>query len=235
LSGTPRIARIIKRRALSPRVSELTLELGGEPPFRWRAGQYLTVHSGAGVTQPTEPLPYSIASAPDGREPPTLALAIGPGSGAELLAHVAPGTELLVAGPFGSFTLERAPGALLVGAGTGLAPLRGHVLEWLANGGSEPVWLLAGARTEADLLWHDELEALAERAPRFRYEPVLSQPGVTWQRRAGRVQEHLPDLVLHLPAGAAVRVCGGVGMVQSSVHALGELGIPPASIAAESY
>ncbi len=235
LSGTPRIARVITRRALSPRVSELTLALRGEPAFRWRAGQYLTVHAGPGVTLPTGPLPYSIASAPDEREPPTLALAIGPGSGAELLAHVGPGTELFVDGPFGSFTLDRAPGALLVGAGTGVAPLRAHVMAWLASAGSDPIWLLAGARTEADLLWHDEFEELARRASRFHYEPVLSQPGVTWRRRTGRVQEHLPDLVLHLPAGALVRVCGGVGMVESSVFLLGELGMAKAQVAAESY
>jgi CDP-4-dehydro-6-deoxyglucose reductase len=235
LSGTPRIARVLSRRALSPRVSELVLSVPGQPPFRWRAGQYLILHAAAESTLSSEPLPYSIASFDDGREPATLALAIGPGSGAELLAPVGPGAQLFVDGPFGSFTLGRAPGALLVGAGTGVAPLRAHLFEWLAHESEAPVWLLAGARTEQDLLWHSELAALAQRAARFHYEPVLSQPSPGWRGRIGRVQEHLPDLVSRLPADALARVCGAVGMVESSLSLLGELGVPPAHVSAESY
>ena len=207
------------------------LELGGTPPFRFRAGQYLTLH----LASESEPLPYSIASADIGGEPVTFTLAIGPGTGAELLAGTGPGAELAVGGPFGSFTLESAPAALLVGAGTGLAPLRAHSLEWLARPGSAPIVLLAGARTQSDLLWHDELLALARRHAGFRYEPVLSQPGPSWTGRRGRVQEHLRAFTSTLPASFEARVCGAVDMVASTVSRLEELGVARARIAAESY
>jgi NAD(P)H-flavin reductase len=216
-------------------VNELVLEVAGQPPFRWRAGQYLIVHSGADLQPLAEPFPYSIARADDGRDPAKPSLAIGPGSGAELLADVSAGAVLLIDGPFGSFTLEPAPGALLMGAGTGVAPLRAHVLEWLARGGDEPICLLAGARAEADLLWHVELDELARQHARFQYEPVLSQASAAWQGRTGRVQEHLPALLARLPENSSVRVCGAVGMVESGVARLAELGVTGARIAFESY
>jgi NAD(P)H-flavin reductase len=216
-------------------VNELVLEVPGSPPFRWQAGQYVTLHPEGGTGTHEGPLAYSIASAWDGREPPALVLAIGPGSGAELLAGTGPGATLAVDGPFGSFTLPAAPGALLVGGGTGVAPLRAHVGEWLAREGNTPVVLVVGARNETDLLWHEEFVERAHRTPRFRYEPVLSQPSAAWSGRTGWVQAHLPELVATLPPASVARVCGSKAMVANSLSLLQNLGIDGANLEAESY
>ena len=216
-------------------MSELTLEIAGPPVFRWRAGQYLTLHPEGGTGAHEGPLAYSIASACDGGEPARLALAVGPGSGADVLADAGPGTRLEIDGPFGTFTLPRAPGALLVGSGTGVAPLRAHVGEWLGETNGEPVVLVVGARTEADLLWHAEFVARAQATPRFRYQPVLSQPSGAWTGRSGRVQAHLPELVATLPRGSVARVCGSKPMVESCLTLLENLGIPRTNREAESY
>jgi CDP-4-dehydro-6-deoxyglucose reductase, E3 len=235
VSATQRNARVVQRRALSVRVSELVLEIAGAPPFRWRAGQYLTLHPAGGNGAHEGPLAYSIASAWDGTDPPRLALAIGPGSGAEVLAPIGAGASLDIDGPFGSFTLPAAPGALLVGAGTGVAPLRAHVGEWLGRRDAGPVILLVGARTEADLLWHDELGLRGASDARFHYEPALSQPSATWAGRTGYVQAHLPEVVTRLPSGFLVRVCGSTSMVETCLSALRALGVEDARLEAESY
>ncbi|HEV8550553.1 MAG TPA: hypothetical protein VGQ57_16020, partial [Polyangiaceae bacterium] len=137
-------------------MSELVIEVDGEPPFRWHAGQHLAIHPHGGAPSHGGPLWYSIASAWDGQSPPRLALAIGPGTGAEVLAGTGPGAILPVTGPFGSFALPAAAGALLIGVGTGVAPLRAMVAEVINLGGDEPLLLVVGARTERDLLWHPE-------------------------------------------------------------------------------
>lgn len=230
-----RNARIVLRRALSPRVSELVLEIGGTPPFRWRAGQYLTLHPEGGTGAHEGPLAYSIASAWDGADPPCLALAVGPGAGADVLAPLGEGARLAVDGPFGSFTLPVAPAALLVGAGTGVAPLRAHVGEWLARPSANPVTLLAGARSDADLLWHDEFTELARRDARFSYVPVLSQPRAGWTGPVGYVQAHLPEASAPLPAGFVARVCGAKPMVEACLSGLRALGVPDARLEAESF
>lgn len=223
------------RRALSARVSELVLELEGPQPFRWRAGQYVTLHPPGGTGAHEGPLAYSIASAWDGAEPPRFALAIGQGSGADVLARFGEGATLAVDGPFGAFTLPEAPGALLVGAGTGVAPLRAHAAEWLARPAAGPVTLLVGARTQSDLLWHDEFTELARRDARFSYVPVLSQPDGAWAGRRGYVQAQLPELVARLPQGFFSRVCGAKSMVVACLSALRALGVADERLEAESY
>lgn len=235
IQKTERPASVVARRAISPRVSALVLEIPGAPPFRWQAGQYLTLHPEGGTGDHEGPLAYSIASAWDGSEPPRLELAIGPGSGAELLADTGPGAVLAIDGPFGSFTLPPAPGALLIGGGTGVAPLRAHVGEWLARAGSGPVVLVVGARSESDLLWHAEFVERARTTPRFRYEPVLSQPSSAWRGRSGWVQAHLPELVPTLPPASLGRVCGAGALVESCVSLLQNLGMPRANLETESY
>ena len=164
-------------------------------------------------------------------------LAVGPGTGAEVLAETGPDAELSIAGPFGAFTLPAGPAVFLIGAGTGVAPLRAlGAEEALGAEGSTLLVLLVGARSEDDLLWHDELTTAAERSSRFRYEPVLSQPSVAWRGRRGHVQDHLPELTRELPASVAVRICGSATMVEAAVHTLHELGIPIAAIQTrESY
>jgi CDP-4-dehydro-6-deoxyglucose reductase len=235
MSHRLRPARVLARRPLTPRVNELVLEIAGEPPFRWHAGQHLAIHPEGGVPTHEGPLWYSIASAWDGREPAVLSLAIGPGTGAEVLADVGPGAELAVAGPFGTFALPTAAAALLVGAGTGVAPLHAFVEEAFARGTDAPLLLVVGARTEADLLWHVELTSFAARSPAFAYEPVLSQPSEGWSGRRGYVQDHLRELVQTLPPAFIVRACGSVTMVESSLRALAELGVGAERVVAEAY
>lgn len=216
-------------------MSELVLEVSGEPVFRWHAGQHLGLHPEGGVPTHAGPLWYSIASAWDGRDPAVLSLAIGPGTGADVLAGVGPGAELSLTGPFGTFALPVAPGALLVGAGTGVAPLHAFVEESFARGDQFPLRLVVGARTEDDLLWHAELAAFATRFPRFVYAPVLSQPSAAWRGRRGYVHDHLGELAQGLPAGFIVRACGSVTMVESSLRVLAELGVGTERVVAESY
>jgi NAD(P)H-flavin reductase len=235
LTTSTRPARVVARRALTPRVFELSLEVPGEPPFRWRAGQHLAIHPAAGVPTHEGPLWYSIASAWDGREPPVLALAIGPGTGADTLATVGPGDELELSGPYGSFTLPDAAGVLLIGVGTGVAPLRALVEEALASKALPKLLLLAGARAEQDLLWHEELAQGAAQSSRFRYEPVLSKPSDAWRGRRGHVQDHLRDVLRGWEPSFKARLCGSVTMVESSVRTLHELGVPVSDIQSESY
>ncbi len=195
----------------------------------------MAVHPEGGVPSHEGPLWYSIASADDGATPPVLTLAIGPGTGAEILAAAVPGTLLSLPGPFGSFTLPAAPGVLLVGVGTGVAPLRALVQEALASDEEVSLLLLVGARTEQDLLWHDELSESGARRGRLRYEPVLSQAGAAWLGRRGYVQDHLKSLVPSLPPGFAARVCGSKSMVESVLADLRGLGVPEADLAGEGY
>jgi NAD(P)H-flavin reductase len=226
---------VVRRRKLSARVSELTLEVPGEPAFRWHAGQHLAIHLPGGVPTHGGPLWYSIASAWDGKDPPRVKLAIGQGTGGELLAPMREGDELRISGPYGTFALPPAPAVLLVGVGTGVAPLRAFAEEALARSNDAKVALLVGARTHDDLLWYDDFTALAAQNERFRYVPVLSRSQTEWAGLAGYVQHHLADEVSRLPSGFVVRACGSVAMVDAVLAALDELGVSRVRVETQSY
>jgi NAD(P)H-flavin reductase len=186
--------------------------------------------------QPETAVPYSIASAPEDGAASEFELAVSANGGQELLARLQLRTEVYLTPPEGRFVWKRVPGAtLLVGMGTGLSPLRAMLQAALACSDHDPVVLLFGARSEADILFRDEFAELAERKPRFSFQPTLSQPGAAWRGRAGRVQDHLPGIVANLRDITAY-VCGSRAMVADCVARLtGELGVSQPHVFSEAH
>jgi len=142
---------------------------------------------------------FSIASAPhDSR---LLELHVRRVAGGEFSAPLFDGDArsalLNIEGPLGQFTYR--PGTapmLLVGGGTGLAPLLSILRHVAENGIERDMTLYWGVRSERDLYAHGLLEKLAgrseapaARAARFRYVPVLSEPSPAWDGARGWVHE----------------------------------------------
>ena len=243
IPAEPFDARLVAARPLTPSVRELVFERADGRPFRFEPGQWVNL---------VLPLPggevkraYSIASPPaDGARRFELAVTrVLGGAGSQFLHDLPEGATLRAIGPHGLFTRRRdepAP-ALFVGTGTGVTPLRSMIHAALASGATTPLWLLFGARHEADILYRDELEALALAHPNVRYEVTLSRPEPGWAGRSGYVQAHLPDLVRALGAaggGEAPRayICGLDRMVSSvREHLRGELGFERRRVHTERY
>jgi 3-phenylpropionate/trans-cinnamate dioxygenase ferredoxin reductase subunit len=226
--GTRR-GRVIGRTALTPRVTELLVRVEGDEPFHWLAGQHVRLR--LDVPDAEESF-FSIAASPTQAGLGTLVLAVANGS--DLLGRTAVGTALFVDGPFGSLVWHPAPGALFVGAGTGVAPLRAIVHDALAAAETGPLVLVSGNRARADLLWHEELRALENEHPRFHYEPVLSLSELGWSGRRGHVQEHVPAAVATLPGGFRAYLCGSTRMVADCRAVLDTLGVPDERILSEA-
>ena len=226
-------ANLIARRQLAPGVVLLRFKMRGADSLSWQPGQYLTLSTS---DAPETAVPYSIASAPDAAAAGEFELAVSANGGQDLLARLRPDSEVFVSPAQGRFVLEKASGAtLLVGMGTGLSPLRAMLQALLARGGDDPISLLFGARSEADILFREEFDALAARAPHFSFEPTLSQPSAAWRGRAGRVQDHLSVVVAGLPDVSAY-ICGSRAMVADCVARLtGPLDISPARVRSEAH
>jgi CDP-4-dehydro-6-deoxyglucose reductase, E3 len=230
-----RRARVVAARALSPSVRSVSLALPGEP-FHFSAGQWINLHveTSAGL----EKRAYSIASGPD---EPLIELAITyveTGAVSPRLHAIEEASEFLCDGPYGFFTrdgaLRDAP-ALFVGTGTGLCPLRSMLTEILAVPDHPPITLLFGVRTQADILWREQLEAWAARDPRFRLEVTLSRPDAGWTGRSGYVQAHLAELARAL-VEPHVFICGLSPMVtEVRAQCKTELGLDRKRIHSERY
>jgi CDP-4-dehydro-6-deoxyglucose reductase len=232
-AARPLSATLIARRDLAPGVVLLQFKMTAGEHLRWQAGQYLTLST---ADAPELLTPYSIASAPEREREGEFDLAVSANGGQELLARLHLGARVFVSGPQGRFVWEPVPGALLlVGMGTGLAPLRAILQAALDHAATTAVTLLFGARTEADILWRDEFTELAARDSRFAFEPTLSRPSATWRGRTGRVQDHLREIAARSPDVSAY-LCGSRAMVGDSVQRLiEESGVDPTRIRSEAH
>lgn len=214
-------AKLVSARMLTPSVRELVFERSDGAPMIYDAGQWVS------LALPVEEMPggelrraYSIASAPDGS--PRFEVAVtrvtgGPGS--TLLHAMALGTEIPVIGPQGFFTrpAEKSGPSLFVGTGTGFTPMWSMLRHALASGETRALWVLVGNRTEEDILYRAELDALARTHSNVRAEYTLSRPADAWSGRRGYVQAHVKELWAELgtreEGTGHVYVCGLQRMV----------------------
>jgi ferredoxin-NADP reductase len=234
-------ARLVAARALSPSVRSLTFERADGEPVAFQAGQWVSfvLPNEAGELRRS----YSIASEPNGTprfEVAVTLVASGPGSA--YLHALELGASLRAIGPQGFFTREREAGqpALFVATGTGVTPFRSMLRAAAAAGDATPTWLLLGVRTEADVLYDDELRALAAARTNVRFEPTLSRGSEGWGGRRGYVQTHVRELYAALGAATGaephVYACGVAKMI-GSVRDLvrKEMGLPRERVHTERY
>ena len=239
-----RVAELVAARPLTPLVRELSFEVREGSPIAYTAGQWVNLYLPGGDGDPLQ-RSYSLASAPGARPTTsaghTLTIAVtrvpgGPASNA--LHEMAVGTRLELDGPWGIFTRKRAPAdapRLYVATGTGLTPIRAMLQEDLVAQDGPATALLFGCRTEEDILWRAELDALARDHRRFRYEITLSQPSTDWHGWRGYVQSHLAELVRPVP-GVHVFVCGVRAMIDDVRDVLKDtLGLDRKRIHTERY
>ena len=143
------------------------------------------------------------------------------------------GHRLELSGPFGVFTLRDNPGAriVFVGGGAGMAPILSLLRSMADRGIDRPATYYYGARGHRDLCFDEELRALEEKLPGFRYVPALSEPAEDddWDGEVGLitdvVRRHEPDL-----KGADAYVCGPPPMVEAAIPMLEILGVVPKHI-----
>jgi NAD(P)H-flavin reductase len=129
----------------------------------------------------------------------------------------------------------------MIATGTGFTPMRSMLRASAASGVVPPTWVLLGVRHEADILYADEMEALAREHADVRFEVTLSQPtSEGWRGRRGYVQAHVRELwdaMTALGRGTPhAYVCGlerMVGSVRSLLRK--EMGLPREVVHTERY
>lgn len=105
------------------------------------------------------------------------------GVASNYLCSLKPGDQVRITGPAGKrFLIPADPEQheyLFIATGTGIAPFRGMILDMLEGGPGHrcgaPITLVMGSPYASDLLYHREMQALADRYPNFRYLTALSR------------------------------------------------------------
>ncbi|MDD9941684.1 MAG: FAD-binding oxidoreductase [Myxococcales bacterium] len=210
-----REVELVDASPLSPSVVGLRFRCLDGAPLAFTAGQWVNLHVSAAGAEHRRA--YSIAglSPPDRPDLFDLAVTHVEGGVVSSTLHAAsPGYRCLMDGPHGLFTrtgLLEQP-ALFIGTGSGLAPLRAMLHEALGLPTRPRLEVLFGCRTQADILWRDELEAMAADGAASVYV-TLSRPDADWQGMRGYVQEHVAAVVGTGPR-PHVFICGLSPMVK---------------------
>jgi 3-ketosteroid 9alpha-monooxygenase subunit B len=154
----------------------LFLRMVNGPMPRFIPGMFISV--AIPLEAETLARPYSIATSPEEGEPFELCLNRVPGgAGSGWLCDRRIGDTINFVGPFGAFTLDRAPEAetVFVAEGTGIAAIRPMLKRLMMAPLAYPVSLLYAADRKDHLLYHEELERMAAAA-RFRLQTLIAGP-----------------------------------------------------------
>lgn len=162
----------------SPATRSLFLRLPAGLALPFKPGQFISLALPVGGEEVVRP--YSLASDPEDGNLLEVCVDLVPGGpGSPYLFALRPGAPLAFKGPFGTLVVDEPPigEMVFIADGTAIAPVRPMVRRVLARGGTTPVAVLHGARTEGDLLYRDELAAWARTHPRVHWQPVLAGAG----------------------------------------------------------
>jgi benzoate/toluate 1,2-dioxygenase reductase subunit len=145
-----------------------------------------------------------------------------------------PGDELSLTGPLGTFYLRDVTRPLLMLAGgTGLAPFLAMLEELQRKGATQPIHMIYGVTSDADLVETSKLDAFASTIPSFTYVTVVADAASPHERK-GYVTHHLPDSALHC-GNVDIYLCGPPPMVDAVRGHLSAQGITPANFYFEKF
>jgi CDP-4-dehydro-6-deoxyglucose reductase len=227
--------RIERMHKLAPEVMAVFLRLPAKEEFHFEAGQYLDI-----MLPQNRRRSFSIASCP-GRDG-LIELHIRRVASGEFTQQLFDGmkekTLLRVEGPLGQFWFRRESPrpAVLIGGGTGYAPLRSMLRDLLEVGDRRPLHLYWGAQTRPDLYEDEQVRALSAQYPNLRYTPVLSDASAqdNWTGRRGLV--HAAALEDHPQLQQVdVYASGPPAMIETVRHEFTTRGLPPQQLFFDSF
>ncbi len=231
-----RPGRVAEVEAVADNVVRLVVEPedGEAGPLSFMAGQY--VHLGIPGTDQRRS--YSFANPPRVADRLEFFIKVlETGAMSDYIAGRArPGDEMLVTGPFGRFYL-RPPSrpVLMVAGGTGLAPML-SMLDHMLDAGltGQPIHLLYGANTSAELFSTDALEACADRGLALTAELCVVEADASWTGPTGHVTTLLRPVLVHAGECDAY-LCGPPPMIDAGAGWLRAAGLDPARIHSEKF
>ena len=215
------VGTVVAAEDLTHDVKGLRIAIDG-PAIDFQAGQYVNlVIPGVQGTRA-----FSIASAPSDARHIELQIRRVPGGMGTNYIHerMRCGDRVAFSGPFGRFLVRKSRGGplLFLAGGTGVSSPRSMILDLLDEGYAEPITLVHGVRSEADLYGRAEFEALATAHPNFRYVAALSHEpaGSAWRGERGFVHEIAKRLYGGMFAGNTAYLCGPPSMVEACIATL---------------
>ena len=220
------VVEVVSNEPVTHDMRHLVVKLVEPEEIKFFPGQYMDFM----VPGTNESRSFSMANTPSRDGTFEFVIKIYPGGlfSQHLAEKVQPGDRMEVEAPFGTFTLResRTSDLIFVGGGAGMAPVLGLLRSMAERGVQRKATFYYGARGKRDLCFSDELAALAEKLPGFRYIPALSDPvdGSEWDGQTGLITDVVKANETSLE-GMDAYVCGPPPMVDAAIAMLTDLGV----------
>src|ERR1041385_3066234 len=177
-------AVLLEYHDIAPEVRHFLFEVPEVEQLHFKAGQFVSFQAPIGEKKIIRP--YSIASLPKGNRFELCANLVKDGVFTPHLFSMKAGDSVETGAPLGFFTIRNpAREAIFIATGTGIAPFRAMVPEYLTHPEATTLTLIFGVRHESTIYYRPEFEELASRYSNFRFWPTLSRADTPWQGRSG--------------------------------------------------
>src|ERR671920_1654701 len=233
-----RLAEVVEVVPETPRTKSLVLDVPGWEGHK--AGQHVDVRLTAPDGYQAQ-RSYSIASAPEDERFVLTVDRLEDGEVSPYLTEVLmTGDKLEFRGPIGGyFTWEARDGGplLLVGGGSGVAPLMAIIRPRIAVGSEVPTRLLYSSRSYEEIIYREELENLAARDGSLEVIHTLTRSRPQgWSGYHRRIDAEMLREVGWSPEESPLAfVCGPTLLVEAVGSALVSLGHDPAQVKTERF
>ncbi len=233
MAGPPRGFRgkVVSSRQLTPTTRAIEVEKPKAFTFRPTQFTFLQLQTESGM----DARPMSLATSPT-RPHLEYAVRLSDSAYKRAFAALQPDDEVRVFGPIGDFVLHETRPAVLVAGGVGITPLKG-MAEYAADKALPiPIRLVYSNRSEDEIVYRRELEALETLNPHFRMLNTLTRTTDRgWKGATGRIDSKLLQEAARDLADPIYYVSGTPSMVVGVLRLLRSLDVPDASIEVEAF
>ncbi|MDG6778863.1 NAD(P)H-flavin reductase [Thiomicrorhabdus sp. zzn3] len=213
--------KVVHCEKFTPHIIQLLLR--PDFPVTYAAGQYIMLGF-----EREDLKPFSIASAP--REDGLIECHIrkqADSAWMERLFAVEPGDTLVMQGPKDQMQIQPAHQPIIfVAGGTGFAPMKALLDEYLKQNTEVPLHFYWGVRHSEDLYMHDQMRDLERKHGNLIYVPVISEDDPQWDGLTGLVHQQVlkdyPSL-----EHKTVFMCGPWPMIEAAKKDFSAAGLDP--------
>lgn len=145
------------------------------------------------------------------------------------------GDEIIIDGPFGTFTLkDNGKSIVLIAGGIGIAPFLSMIRDNLFNEKDKNIFLLYGAKTRTEIISREELDSIQEKW--FRKIYVLSEENVSQKGyENGYIDKSLIEKYIDDINNSLFYICGPTKMEEYIKKQLLDLGVKKRNIKIEDF